>query len=78
MTYLLLPSVQSSSSQQFATSTTNIRGNKPVNELQKMWVKAYEEYLAQAKAEGRVGTTWVNGARVHADNVMASLKRLEN
>lgn len=49
-----------------------------MNELQKMWVRAYEEYLAQAKAEGRVGTTWVNGARVHADNVMASLKRLEN
>lgn len=49
-----------------------------MNELQKMWVKAYEDYLAEAKAEGRVGTSWVNGARVHADAVIAALKRLEN
>nr|UVX89051.1 MAG: hypothetical protein [Bacteriophage sp.] len=49
-----------------------------MNELQKVWVRAYEEYLAQAKARGQIGTSWVEGARIHADKVIESLKNLEN
>lgn len=52
-----------------------------MNYLQKMWIKAYQDYLnaAKANAEARnkpLPTTDVFMARKHADAVLASLTKL--
>lgn len=52
-----------------------------MNYLQRMWIKAYQDYLNAAKANAEVRnkplpTTDVFMARKHADAVLASLTEL--
>lgn len=54
-----------------------------MNHMQRMWIKAYQDYLNAAKANAEVRnkplpTTDVFMARKHADAVIQSIRELEN
>lgn len=48
-----------------------------MNELQKMWVKAYDEYIKAIKDSGQMVTQYrLADAKEHADKVLQSLVKL--
>lgn len=50
-----------------------------MNHMQRMWIKAYQDYLDAVKSQGKpMHSTDVFMARKHADAVIQSLRELEN